>query len=189
VEFALKGFTAVGVDLTEEYLAEARRRAGDNGVDIELVRGDMREFSRPDTFDLAVNLFTSLGFFEEPGDDIRVLENLHRSLKPGGRLIIELTGKEILARIFRERDWHRDGETIFLEERRVADSWSRMINTWTILENGKRSEYRFTLRLYSARELMNTVEACGFREVEAFGSLSGAPYDETAERLVVTAHK
>ena len=190
VEFALKGFSAVGVDLTEEYLDEALRRAKERGVEIELVRSDMREFSRPESFDLAVNLFTSFGFFEDEEDDLRVLRNLRRSLRSGGRLVIELTGKEILARIFRERDWHRNGEMIFLEERELTDNWSRMINTWTILDRGgKRSEYRFTIRLYSARELMSAVESCGFREVKSYGSLAGDPYDEAAERLVVSAVK
>lgn len=189
VEFAHKGFSAVGVDLTEEYLEEARRRSSDHDVEIELVRSDMRDFSRPDSFDLAVNLFTSFGFFEDEEDDLKVLRNLYNSLKPDGHVVIDLTGKEILARIFRERDWHRNGEAILLEERKVIDGWSRMVNTWTIIENGKRLEHRFTIRLYSARELMNAVEACGFREVKAYGDLSGTPYDDTAERLVVTAVK
>ena len=189
VEFSLKGFSVAGVDLTEEYLEEARRRAGDNDVEVELIRSDMRDFSRPDTFDLAVNLFTSFGFFEKEEDDLKVLRNLYSSLKQGGGLVIDLTGKEILARIFRERDWHRSGDIIFLEERKVIGDWSRMTVTWTILENGKRLEDSFTLRLYSARELMSAVEACGFRNIRAYGDLSGKPYDQTAVRLVVTAVK
>ncbi len=189
LEFAIRGFSAVGVDLTEEYLEEARRRAADRAVEVELVRSDMRNFARPDTFDLAVNLFTSFGFFEDEEDDLKVLRNLHRSLKPGGHLVVELTGKEILAGIFRERDWHRVGDVIYLDERKVIDSWSRMVNTWTILENGKRTEYRFTLRLYSARELMRAVESCGFREAKAYGGFSAEPYNEAADRLVVTAVK
>lgn len=189
VEFAQRGFSAVGVDLTEEYLEEARRRAAAVSVEVELVRSDMRDFAVPESFDLAVNLFTSFGFFENEEDDLRVLRNIYRSLKAGGRLVIELTGKEILARIFRERDWHREGEVILLEERKVIDGWSRMMVTWTILENGKSSEYQFTIRLYSARELEDALKSCGFREIEIFGDLSGSPYDQTAERLVASAVK
>jgi hypothetical protein len=42
-------------------------------------------------------------------DDQRVLENLHASLVPGGRLLLELMGREILARTFTPRDWSEVG--------------------------------------------------------------------------------
>lgn len=46
----------------------------------------------------AINLFTSFGYFEDPAEDLRVAKNLHESLKPGGKLVMEMMGKEVLAR-------------------------------------------------------------------------------------------
>ena len=37
----------------------------------------------PDAFDLALNVSTSLGYFEDPADDRQVLENVYASLAPG----------------------------------------------------------------------------------------------------------
>jgi SAM-dependent methyltransferase len=59
---------------------------------------DMRSFVRPATFDLACNLFTSFGYFKEEQDNLQVLRNIHRSLKENGGLVLEVVGKERLAR-------------------------------------------------------------------------------------------
>ena len=39
-------------------------------------------------FDAIVNLFTSFGYFADPDDDRRVLENAFRSLRPGGTMLL-----------------------------------------------------------------------------------------------------
>ena len=44
---------------------------------VELVRADMRAFVRPESFDLALSLFTSFGYFNDAEDDLRVLQNVH----------------------------------------------------------------------------------------------------------------
>ena len=115
--------------------------------------------------------------------------NVYRSLKPGGTFVIELMGKEILARIFQERDWQEQDGAFILYERRVTDSWTWMENRWIIIKDSKRTEFKITHRLYSATELASLLVECGFRQVNAFGDLSGSPYDHTAKRLVMIAHK
>ncbi len=47
----------------------------------------------------------------------------------------------------------------------------------------------FGHRLYSASELSNLMQDCGFTKVHIFGDLSGSPYDNNAQRLVVKAEK
>ena len=61
LELARRGYRVTGVDRTESYLAEARRRSDDNGLDVEWVRADMRSFSRPEALDVVRNIYTTLG--------------------------------------------------------------------------------------------------------------------------------
>ena len=190
LEFARRGMRVTGVDRTEGYLERARAESAEQGLDVEWVRADMREFRRENVFDAAVSLLTSFSYFADPAEDRRVAENVLASLKPGGRFVIDLMGKEVLARIFREKDWHEgpDG-TLLLEERRVTDDWGRLEARWIVIRNGSRSEHRFTLRLYSAAELRCLLLDVGFGDLAAFGSLGGSPYDESAQRLVIVAGK
>lgn len=99
LELARRGFEVTGVDRTPRYLGRARARAKDEGLNVEFVEADVRNFSRPEVFDVVVNLFTSFGYFEDARDDKKVLENVYKSLKSSGKLIVELRGKEALARI------------------------------------------------------------------------------------------
>lgn len=86
LEFARRGFRVTGVDRTQRYLEAARATALSEGLAVELVQADMRDFSRPPTFDLALNLFSSFGYFAEAADDLQVLKNLNASLAPGARV-------------------------------------------------------------------------------------------------------
>ncbi len=64
-----------------------------------------------------------------------------------------------------------------------------MSNRWIQFKDGERREFNVAYRLYSAFELASLFEASGYGQVETFGSLSGAPYDQAAARLVLVAAK
>jgi SAM-dependent methyltransferase len=189
LEFARRGYRVTGVDRTASYLAEARKQARKEGLSIEFVQRDMRRFTRPNAFDLALNLFTSFGYFANPQDDARVVRNVYRSLAPHGVLEMEMSGKEWLARRFTERDWYEKAGYTVLEERKIHPGWSGITNRWIVYKGGRRHEFKFDLRLYSAVELTNLLRSVGFRKVTAYGDLAGAPYDHTAQRLTVIARK
>lgn len=189
LELARCGFRVIGVDRTVYYLDKAREAARKTGLDVEFVQEDMRRFVRPAAFDAVLSLFTSFGYFEEPDDDRRVVSNMHASLKPGGRFLIDVRGKESLARDFRERDWRVEGDAIILEERKLTENWGRIENRWILFKEGKRYENRLSTRLYSASELETLLKSCGFASVDVYGDLIGAPYDQNARRLVVVGEK
>lgn len=189
LQLARQGFSVTGVDRTKAYLEEARKQAETEKLKIEFIQDDMRRFCRPDAFDAAINLFTSFGYFEDISDDRRVLTSVYRSLKENGVFLIDTMGKEVLARIFRERDWYERDNTIILEERKVCANWSWMENRWLMIKDGRMEESRISHRLYSASELTTLLTDCGFDATDVYGDLTGAPYDHTAKRLVLVAHK
>lgn len=189
LELSRRGFRVTGVDRTSAYLERARQVADEEGLDTEFVQDDMRTFCRFEAFDAAVNLFTSFGYFEDPVDDRRVLANVYRSLKPGGVFLLDLMGKEVLARVFRERIWREEQGIIILEEPRISRNWGWIENRWILIRDGERREFDFSLRLYSAVEISALLVECGFDRVDTYGDATGAPYDHTAKRLVVVVHK
>jgi len=189
LELARRGFQVTGVDRTRLYLDRASEQAESEGLKIEFVRSDMRTFCRPDAFDAVVNMFTSFGYFEDPEDDRQVAMNMYRSLKPGGAFLIDMMGKEVLARIFRERDWYEEDGVLVLQERKVTKNWSWMENHWVMFKDNHRAELNLSHRIYSAVELASLLTGCGFRHVDAYGDLEGNAYDHLARRLVVVARK
>jgi SAM-dependent methyltransferase len=189
LELARRGFRVTGVDRTRAYLELASAAAGRESLSLELIQEDMRTFHREESFDAVLNLFTSFGYFEDPRDDQRVVENIYASLRPGGVLVMQLMSKEVLSRIFRPRDWYEQDGLIVLEERKVRRSWSWVESRWTLISKERRVDLDLSHRLYSASELTLLLQGCGFGNVAACGDFDASPYDEKANRLVVVARK
>jgi SAM-dependent methyltransferase len=189
LELARRGFNVTGVDRTQVYLQEAGKQAEAEGLGIEFLQADMRDFQRNEKFDAALSLFTTFGYFENPAENEQVLLNIYKALKSPGVLVMEMMGKEILARIFLERGWQQVGEYYFLEERSISRDWSWVENRWILISEDERYEVKISHWVYSAVELRGMLTAYGFREVQIYGDLAGAPYDTNANRLVVVAKK
>ncbi len=190
LEWAKRGFRVTGVDRTESLMNIAKERASKQGVEIEWVLEDMRFFQRPCSFDLVQSMFTSFGYFEEKGEDRAVLAQIYENLKPGGMLIMDVVGKEVLARNFHDSGTSPlDDGSILVERRKIVDAWSRIENEWIVIRNGATQTFRFCLNLYSAQELKLLFESVGFHTIRIFGGLSGAPYDIDASRLIVLGSK
>ncbi len=153
LELARRGHVVTGVDRTRAYLKRARAQAAAEDLKIEFIESDARAFRRAGAFDGAINLFTSFGYFEDPAEDLKVAENLHASLKPGARLVVDLIGKENLARRFRERDWHENTDgTLVLEDRKLRNGWDWLENRWILIKGGERKEaHAFPSALFRLR--------------------------------------
>lgn len=189
IALAAFGYQVTGVDRTPAYIEAARESAKAHHLSIEFTQNDMRTFVKPASFNGAINLFTSFGYFEKEEEELLFLNNIRESLTEGAGFVIDLMGKEIMARIYRERDWHEEDGALVLQERKILDGWSKIENRWIVVKDGERSEYVFSHKLYSGEELVRLMIKAGFSKAECFGSLTGAPYDQSAERLVVVAWK
>jgi SAM-dependent methyltransferase len=184
-----RGFTVTGVDRSPFLLARARERAAELEVSLELVHSDMRDFQRPNSFDVALSLFTSFGYFRDDADNQRVLDNVFASLRPAGVFVMDMGGKEVLARIFRETSSEDIPGGLMVQRRRAAESWTRMENEWILVQNGVQRTFHVDHWIYSAREISQMLERAGFDDVRVFGDYLGRPYGTEAKRLVVVATK
>jgi SAM-dependent methyltransferase len=190
VSFAKRGLAVTGVDRSPFLLGRAKVALDKAGLQAELVEEDMRRFRRPEAFDLAINLFTSFGFTEHPEDDLAVLRNLYESLKPGGACVLEMVGKEFLARVFLSTISRTTEDGALIVQRpEVIDDWTATRNEWIHIRDGKARSFWFTQRVYSGKELKELILKAGFNEVSLYGDLQGEPYGLYASRLVAVGMK
>jgi SAM-dependent methyltransferase len=189
LEFAHLGYRVTGVDRTEGYLEAAMDSAEADGMDIEFVLEDVRRFCRKNSFDGIVNMFTSFGYFETIEEEQQTLLNFYTSLKPNAKLLIDVIGKELLARNFTTSEWYEHDGGFVISRYAIKDDWTKLWNRWIYYKEGERYEYSFAHRVFSAQELKNLLLQTGFRQVDIFGTLEGDPYDEHADRLIALARK
>jgi ubiquinone/menaquinone biosynthesis C-methylase UbiE len=189
---AENGYHVTGLDRSPTLLEEAERRRGDAEWP-RFLRGDYRELPFEDaSFDAVFNLFSSLGYLERD-EDVGVLREFRRVLRPGCALIMETAHRDGFARFaqpFARRTWERlpDG-SLYLEEREV--DWSAgTIDTYRLIVSptNERVERPYLLRIYSAKEWIEMLREAGFGDAEAFGAWDGVtPLTPDTWRLILRA--
>ncbi|AIU70500.1 SAM-dependent methyltransferase [Thermococcus eurythermalis] len=88
LELARRGYQVIGLDLHEEMLAVARRKAGAEGLNIEFVQEDALEIGFEEEFDAVTMFFSSIMYFDD--STIQELFNsVKRAIRPGGVFIAD----------------------------------------------------------------------------------------------------
>ncbi|HBM16833.1 MAG TPA: hypothetical protein DD381_10890 [Lentisphaeria bacterium] len=190
IQFAKNGFSVTGVDTTSIYLEKAKAEALKEKVEVEWILQDARKFIRPDYYDLVINMYTSFGYSENQSDDLEMLSNIFRSLKSKGFFIMDLMGKEIVAKMYRDTisETLPDG-TLLVQKHHITDSWGRIRNHWILIKDHDVRHMHLDHWLYSGQELKRHLEDAGFKKISLLGSLNGSEYGISSNRLIIIAQK
>lgn len=191
VELASRGMNVTGVDLMQSELDAAAESAEAEGVNLELVRADLRTYKADKQFDCVINLYTSFGYCDTIEEDVLILQNIYASLKDGGWFILENISRETAILYFTEGEWfERAGKTV-LTEFHVEGAWEGLRSRWILIDNqtGERIDHEFVQRLYSGIELKRILKGIGFKSVEVYGDFDFSPYNEKARTMVIVAKK
>jgi len=188
-ELTAKGYELTGVDMAQDFLEMARTKAKQRGLEIAFDQADARSLKFVDDFDGAVCWGNSFGYFDDAGNTA-MLNSLFRALKPGGRLVLDAScNAESRLPNFREREWARIGDILFLEENEFDHAQGRMITHYTFVHEGKEETRTGSHRMYTYREVCQMLEAAGFAQVRSYASLSKDAFKLGANQLLLEATK
>ncbi len=185
-----RGFQVVGIDLSRCLLERAA--AVDSGGRTLFVRGDMRRLPvLPRGWaDLALNLFTSFGYFPTEREDAMTLAGMATALRPEGVLVLDfLNRSRVLASLVEHDEQQRDGLAI-LQERRLTDRKRRIEKRITLHHaDGHRSTFQESVRLYAPEELFRLLREAGLSRIERWGDYTGAPLRPESPRCIALASR
>jgi SAM-dependent methyltransferase len=189
VELAAMGYDVTGVDLTAEYLADARQAAESSGVALSLRESDMRDLPWRDEFDAAICVGNSFGYFDKHGN-AEFVAAVRQALRPGGVFVLQtyLAAESILPNL-RGRSWAVFDDITFLHDP-VYDPRRGVIETeYTFLRGGQADRRKAVYQIYMLRELIALLETAGFVDVQAFGDKAGEPFAARSDALHLRAVK
>jgi SAM-dependent methyltransferase len=182
---AARGARVTGLDADAFFLERARADAAARGVEVEYVQGDMRELPWQERFDGVVNWFTSFGYFDDEGNRAW-LETVRRTLKPGGRLALDVHSRDVFMR--NRGDAHvveRDGDLIVDRHSFDVETGREQTERW-IIRGGKVRNTVYSVRFYTYTELRDLLLAAGFSGVRAVGH-DEQPLTLDTRRMIVIA--
>jgi ubiquinone/menaquinone biosynthesis C-methylase UbiE len=124
---------------------------------------------------------TSRATSQDKDENLLVLEEIHRVLRPKGELLLEAPNPRPLIEAVMQspRRWLMTRHYQIEEEFRY-DRRRKVLSNVTRMTVGKRTEVAdYHLQLYSRRELEQALRRCGLKVLQVFGSYEGEPYSAT----------
>ena len=185
---AVLGHQVTGIDLMPGFLEIAREDAARRGVSVTYAQGDVRKIDFEEAFDLVLLLFTAFGYFDD-SQNLRVLENVWRALKPGGRLVFDLNNRDVLVKkMLPFIVYDKDGD-LMIDRITFDSSTGRMKNNRIVIRDGRRKDLPYMVRLYNPTEIRALLEQAGFSHARLYGNWDGEPLTSDSGRMIIVAEK
>lgn len=198
-ELAKRGFRVTAVDISEEFIEEARNTQArlidlsadadgtDSIAEANFILGDMRYIEGETIYDGAYCFGNSFGFMEY-ADMEEFLRRVARALKPNARFIVN-TGMaaESVLPDFEEQSCHEVGDivTTIKEQYNAAES---CIDSEYIFESNGEKQSGFAKHwIYTTAEIRRMLERAGFNVLDMFGSLKCQPFKLGSRELFVVS--
>ncbi len=191
MELAARGFHVVGLDLSTPLLVRGGEEAMRRGLEINFVRGDMRELDFDAQFDGAYCMFSTFGYFDDETNK-KTVSNIARALKPGGRVMIEILNRDYVIADLPTRVWWEGEGCVVLEEVELNYFSSRIqVNRSVVFDDGRQLEQEISVRAYSLHEVGKLMHAAGFRVLEVSGGYHtrGRFFGNQSRHIIVLAER
>ena len=196
-EFAKKGITVVGIELTHSLVDHGNRIASEQNLPFQIIQGDMREVNFVNEFQACVILSGSYGFFDDD-DNLNVLRIIKNALKPGGQIYIQQPNP--LNRLSKKwKGWEEvDGgfvleESVYiLQTGKIHDSFIFITRDGEIIKFSRKPEdqgFSVDTRIYTLPEMIRMIQIAGLEFIQAFGSIELPPdiYHAGSKAMNITA--
>jgi D-alanine-D-alanine ligase len=196
IELARRGFTQCTVlDYSHVLLEHGRSAAQAAGYPVAFKQGDASATGLPGlTYDHVMILGNSLGYMPESVDDLRIMCEALRLLKPGGTLLVDVTDGSVVREKFNPNAWHEVDDTIVVcRQRQLTDNFIRAREVVLCKEQGLMRDQSYAIRLYCPEVLETLVDEAGFAEISMQRGFSAhekeGDYGFMNHRLLLTARK
>lgn len=167
LELARREFTnLIGLDRSHYLINRARAINKREGANIIFKEGDARKLPfSTDTFDFVILLGNSFGYFESLHDDLKVLTEVMRVLKPLGVLLIDITDGNYMREHFQPRSWEWIDKRYFVcRERSLSENRDRLISREVIthVNKGIIADQFYAERLYTQESIRDLLKRANY---------------------------
>ena len=174
-EFCSRGFRGCTLlDYSQSLVDKARSTADANDYPVEVLQADARRTGLPsESFDSVLILGNSLGYIDEPDADHRILREAGRVLRPGGRLLVDVSDGTAVADRFIPVSWHEIGsDTVVCRQRELRQGAVAAREMVLSKTDGLIRDCTYAIRLYDADSLRQTLSRAGFEQIDILSDFS-----------------
>ncbi|ACL70238.1 class I SAM-dependent DNA methyltransferase [Halothermothrix orenii] len=195
LRFARNGYLVTALDKSEAMLEVARNKARKDGIYIDFIKSDVRDFSFNEEFDLVFCLFDSLNYILSLQELKKVFENVNQVLSGDGLFIFDMN---TIARLMAIKPG-----TSIIHGRDYKCTWQDIID-----EDKKRWKVKLTIYFegpddnrdkpykeiheetsFKVSEVTGTLKGAGFKAVEVFNAYTFEKGTDSDNRIYYIASR
>ncbi|MEM1523655.1 MAG: methyltransferase domain-containing protein [Thermofilaceae archaeon] len=199
VELARRGYTVLGVDLSEAMISQAKAKTA--GLEnVSFMVADARRLELPCKFDAAIAMYGVISYFTSDEDALSFLRSVRGVLREGGCFIFDTWNA---LGVLEKRVYYETPSTHFRKRENmlavkeelwridVLDQVASANISWSVIDLKSGfvdvRSFELKLRLFTIRELKHLLNDAGFDIAAMFEDYFCRPLTESSSELVVVA--
>ncbi len=193
LELSRRGYDMTGVDLSEEMLAEAYRKAAEAGSGALFIRQDMTRLDLYGTVEAALCCLDGINCLPTPEKLLDCFKRVKLFLEPGGLFIFDVNTLYKFEQVLAGSSFVYENDGSFVVWSNAYDPEKKLCDfQLTVFRqegNGlwRRSQGNVSQRAYSVETLLEQLRRAGFESLEVLGDLSRQPPKEDEQRIYIVA--
>ena len=192
IPLAQRGFQVTGFDLSAALLTRAEQAANQAGVAIDWLRGDMRHLPGEwgDSFEVVTLTLSEFGCFDDEADNQKVLAEVARVLKRGGRFLLDIVVNRDGLVHGRETHYCLEGDGFFVSQTGSFDLLSGIHKrAYRWYDQGTYHEAEWQIRAYTPPEVARMLTQAGLQVLAVYGNLNGDKLAPDSSGMAFVAQK
>ncbi|MDN5212937.1 class I SAM-dependent methyltransferase [Fulvivirgaceae bacterium BMA12] len=171
--FAQKGHKVTGVDISKNSIDHARNSAQTKELEIAYINASYLELELPkERYDLVLLIYADFGVLL-PQERISLLQKIHESLKPNGKLIFDVLKDNNIEQKKTPKNWEvcdsgfwKNKPYLALSESFIYKEQKVILYQHHIIDSNENIEiYRFWTHFFNQKDLELLLKAAGFNSI------------------------
>ena len=173
----------VGVDYSFPLLKHAMAETPRAGY----VRADMRLLPlHKACFDAVFSFFTSFGYFQTNVENLAVLHEIARVLRPDGYFLLDYLNPAYVRETLVAESVKAHGDFVIREKRSLSPDGDR-IEKEIVIENWGLRDHRYheSVQLYEHEAMLDMLKSADLRVLDTLGDFNATPFHPRSPRLIL----
>jgi SAM-dependent methyltransferase len=194
--FAERGYDVTGVDITPEFIEDARKTAKARRLHADFICADIRDVDFRGEFDVVLNLADgAVGYLENDEENLKIFDVISRALRPGGKHFMDICSREHAEKCFPAKAWEIGAKSLSLADFGWDETTKRMLYGEAVIPFGELAQPpvltdpRPGVRLYNKEELRDILAERGMSVLQTFSDYDGSLDSYKKIQLMVYSQK